>query len=539
MHELGERLLLHVRAIWRYRWYAAAAAWAVAMAGWIAVALIPDRYQATARVYVDTQSILRPLLAGLAMQPNVKEGIEMMSRTLISRPNVEKVISMSGMDARLRNADEREDLVTRLIRELTFKGTGTQNIFTITYTDKDPQQAKRVVQSLVTLFVEGGLGEKRKDSDSARNFIDDQLKAYSERLAAAENAVADFKRRNLGLMPGQGQNFYTRLSEAQTALNQARLELTEAQQGRDAIRRQLQAEAASTQQEERAVTEDAPIEAATPEIDARIQALQQRLDTLRLSYTDRHPDIVAVLPMIEQLKDQKRRETAQKMREQQQKQREVRPKRPLPALAPAQDPSYRQLTPLAEYEANVAALTARVAEYERRLASLKSATNAIPQVEAEYTQLTRDYEVTKRNYDQLVQRREAAQLTADMQSNSGVMDFRVIDPPQVPPGPNSPNRPVLMSLVLLAALAGGIGGGFLVSQLRPTINSERRLREVGGLAVFGTVVMAWTEAQRRRERRERVALGACLLGLLSVYAAVMTTLLAHRFAILETLFRQS
>ena len=75
------------------------------MAGWIGVSLLPDRYLVSARVYVDTQSILRPLLAGLAMQPNVNQIIEMMGRTLISRPNVERVIDMSKMDARHKTAD--------------------------------------------------------------------------------------------------------------------------------------------------------------------------------------------------------------------------------------------------------------------------------------------------------------------------------------------------------------------------------------------------------------------------------------------------
>ena len=219
------------------------------------------------------------------MQPNVNQIIEMMGRTLISRPNVERVIDMSKMDANLMTAVVREQLIARLSKELTIRGTGNQNIFTITYTEKDPRQAQRVVQSLLTLFVEGGLGEKRKDSDSAISFIDDQLKAYSERLTEAENAVVDFKRKNFGLMPGTGENFYSRLSEAQTALNQARLEFLEAEQARDAIRKQFADEAAAVPLpgEPGAVDEPPPPELATPEVDARIQTLQQRLDTLRLS----------------------------------------------------------------------------------------------------------------------------------------------------------------------------------------------------------------------------------------------------------------
>ena len=150
--------------------------------------------------------------------------------------------------------------------------------------------------------------------------------------------------------------------------------------------------------------------------------------------------------------------------------------------------------------------------------------NAIPQVEAEYTQLTRDHEVTKANYGQLLSRRESAQISGDMESNASVIDFRVIDPPTVPVVPNWPNRPMLMSVVFLAALAGGIGLAFLISQLRPTIYDERRLREVAGLAVFGTVVMAWTDTQRSKRKKGLIALLISLLTLLSAYAAIMVPL---------------
>ena len=538
MHELFDHLLSNVKATWRYRWYAAIAAWVIALAGWVAVATLPDRYQASARVYVDTQSILRPLLAGLTMQPNINQIIEMMSRTLISRPNVEKVIEMAGLSAKLNTANDREEMITRLTKDLTIKGTGAQNFYTIAFADRNPELAKRVVQSLLTIFVDGSLGDKRKDTNSAQSFIDEQLKTYRERLTAAETAVTEFKRRNMGLMPGQGQNFYSRLGEAQVALNQARLDLKEAEQGRDAIKRRFREEAPPSLLEERVAPEVLVSEVANAELDSRIQALQQKLDALQLTYTERHPDIVAILPIIERLKEQKQREREQRQRENEQKQREAKSRMPAPLATQAQDPVNLQFTiSMTEYEATVASLTARVAEYERRLSEIKAAANAIPRVEAEYTQLTRDYEVTKRNYEQLATRREAAQLTGDMQSTPNVMDFRVIDPPQVSFVPDWPNRPLFISLVLVISLAGGVAFAFLMSQLRPTINSERRLHELGGLAVFGTVIMAWTDTQKRSRTNGVIALALCLLSLFLVYAAVVAAPVMQRIPNFETFFR--
>jgi polysaccharide chain length determinant protein (PEP-CTERM system associated) len=300
----------------------------------------------------------------------------------------------------------------------------------------------------------------------------------------------------MGLMAGDRRDYYTRLVEAQAALTKATLELKEAENSRDALKKQLAGDSE---------------EGAHPEIDARIQALEQKLDGMRLNYTEQHPDIVAIVRIIAQLREQKKAE--------------AKPGKPSLSAAQAQDPVYRQfIVSLASAEANVAAMKARVAEYGTRYNELKAVANAVPQVDAEYTQLTRDYEVTKKNYESLLSRRESAQISGDMESSARVMDFRVIDPPQVPSVPKAPNRPQLMSLVLLAALGGGLGIAFLISQIRPTLNDERRLREVSGLQVLGTVVMAWTDAQKARRTRGLVALLLSFLSLLSAYAAIMAAL---------------
>jgi polysaccharide chain length determinant protein (PEP-CTERM system associated) len=505
MHELADQFLSHLKAIWRYRWYAVVFTWIIALGGWIAVYLTPDRYEASARVYVDTQSMLRPLLSGLAVQPNIDQMVTMMSRTLVSRLNVEKVIHMADMDIRLKTPEDREQLITHLTRELAIKSAGRENLYTIAYADENPEQAKRVVQSLLTLFMEGPLGDKRKDSDSARQFIEEQLKGYSEKLVTAENAVTEFKRRHQGLMPGEGRGYYARLSDARTALRQAALELREAENSRDAIKKQLAGDAEITSR----LGEKGATVGALPEIDTRIRALEQKLDGLRLTYTEQHPDIAAIVRIIAQLKEQKKAED----------------KMGKPSPGTPQGPVYQQLTvALASAEANVAAMKARVAEYGIRYNELQAAANALPQVEAEYAQLTRDYEVIKTRYDKLLERRESAQISGDVEASDAVMGFRVIDPPQVPLAPSAPNRPRLISLVLFAALGGGLGIAFLISQLRPTFNEERRLREVSGLQVLGTIAMAWTDEQKRRRVRGLVAFVLSFLSLLSAYAAIMASL---------------
>ena len=509
MHELAEQLLSYLRATWRNRWYAVGFAWVAAVGGWLAVYMAPDRYEASARVYVDTQSILRPMMAGLAIQPNVDQIVMMISRTLITRPNLDKVIRMADMDIRLKTPEAREQMITGLSKTLTIKNAGGDNVYNISYVAGNPQDAKRVVQSLLTLFVEGGLGDKRKDTDSAMRFIDEQLKSYSEKLVAAESAVTEFKRKHVGLMGGEGRNYYQQLVAAKTGLSQAMLDFQEAENARDAIKKQISGQSEAPPD---LLDDQGPAAAPNSEFDGRIKTLQEKLDNLRLTYTEQHPDIIAAARTIAQLKEQKQRET--------------KVRKPGPTSAQTKDPVYQQLSvSLAEAEANVASMKARAAEYTRRYNELTAAVNSVPQVEAEFVQLTRDYDVIKKNYESLLSRRESAQISGDMESNAKVMEFRVIDPPQVPATPSAPNRLLLMSLVLLAAIGGGVGFAFLLSQLRPTFHDERRLQELSGVPVFGSVVMAWTESQRAKRKKGLMAFLLSFVSLLSAYAAIMGALM--------------
>src|SRR5258705_2771687 len=182
MDELLQRALVHLRAMWHRRWIGLAAAWIFAIVG-VAVAFrIPERFEASARVYVDTQSLLRPVMTGLAIQPNLDQQVALMSRTLISRPNVEKLVRMADLDLSVKSNADREELIDNLLKTLQLGGNVSSNLYVISYRDSNPQQAKNVVQSLLTIFVESSLGDKRQDTRGAVKFLDEQIKRYEQSL---------------------------------------------------------------------------------------------------------------------------------------------------------------------------------------------------------------------------------------------------------------------------------------------------------------------------------------------------------------------
>lgn len=502
MHQVFRQLLTYVKEIWQYRWHAAIFSWFLCITGWITVYFIPNRYEASARVYVDTQSILKPLLAGLAVQPNVDQQVLMITRTLVSRPNVEKVIRMADLDIKTKTAEDKEALIDRLSKQIELKSVGRDNLYTIAYADTTPEVSKKVVQALLTIFVESSLGDKRKDADQARRFLDEQLKAYEHKLVIAENALKEFKQKNMGFVPGQGpgQDYFSRLGEAANAQAQARLELQEAENGKEALRKQITGD-------EPVLLGDKDL-AASPELEARIQALRKNLDNFRLNYTEQHPDIVGTKRVLAQLEEQKAKEIVEKK---------------ATGVTLKQNPTFQNLQlALAEAEANVASLRVRVSEYERRYNSLKSSADRVPQVEAEFTQLNRDYDVNKQNYEKLLSRRESASISGDMDASTGVMDFRIIDPPRAPLTASSPNRPFLMSMVLLIGVLGGIVFAFVLSQIKPTFTDRKSLREGTGLPILGAISMIWTAEQRTKRKKNLAALAASYAGLVATYAGMLT-----------------
>jgi len=516
MDEILRQATTILRGMWKHRWLGLVVAWVVAALSTVVVFRIPDRYEASARIFVDTQSILKPLMSGLAIEPNLDQQIMILSRTLISRPNVEKLIRMADLDLNIKTKAGQEELIDDLMKALTIKSTSRDNLYTLAYSDPEPERAKRVVQSLVSIFVESSLGDKRKDTDSAKKFIDDQILVYQKKLEEAENRLKEFKLKHISAQTSDGKDYFGRIGEVSALLERSRLELREAENSRDALKRQIVGEEPNLLPDAPELTSGVSV----PEIDGRIDVLKRNLDGLLQRYTDRHPDVVGTRRMILELEEQKRAEIA------------ARKKVAVssPASIANTNPVYQQLkVSLAENEATVASLRVRVAEYQSRYDLLKDSMKMIPQIEAELTQLNRDYDINKKNYEGLVARRESATMSGEMDASAAGVDFRLIDPPRVSPKPVYPNRLLLLPLTLLLALGAGFFAPFAASQIRPVFFDARALRDVTGLPLLGVVSSKVTAADIAKEKKRfrqfiaGVVLFVCVYGVGIALLALFST----------------
>jgi polysaccharide chain length determinant protein (PEP-CTERM system associated) len=521
MELLIAQLLNIVRRMWNYRWIGLIVAWVAGVVGAVVVFVLPDRYEASARIYVDTQSILKPLMSGLAVQPNVEQQVTMLSRTLISRPNVEKLVRMADLDLKNQSKAQQEATIETVTSNLSIQSSGRDNLYILGFRDSDPETAKRVVQSLVSIFVESSLGATRKDSSTATTFINEQIKAYEAKLEEAETRLKEFRLKNLSNMAGDGKDSAAHIPQLRAHPARPRLEYREAVNARDAARAQLDAERArgggqSTQQ---SLMQEANAAVSTPELDARLAEYRRNLDALLQRYTDQHPDIISTRKLIKDLEEQRKRELAEL--------RKAAAAMPSVAMNQGMGGSLatQELTRiLATTEVQVASLRARVDEYSGRYAQAMAALKTAPQVEAEAAQLNRDYAIQKRNYEDLVQRREQASISGELDVASGIADFKVIDPPRANPKPVAPNRLLLLAGAMAAALGVGVFTTFAASQLRPVFYDADDLRARVELPILGVVTRLVTDADRARQRVDLIRFSAGAGGLLAMFAVALTVL---------------
>jgi polysaccharide chain length determinant protein (PEP-CTERM system associated) len=501
MDDFLKPLMVVLAGMWDRRWVGIGVAWAVALIGGIALVFMPDRYEASATVFVDTQSVLKPLMNGLAVQPDINQQVAMIAKTLISRPNIEHVLDSPDVAFTDKRPGARDAEVDHLMKDIKIDIDGREGLYSIKYRDKDPERARNMVQGLITLFVQSGIGNKEKDSAEAQKFIDDQIAIYEKKLSDAEKRLKDFKVRNLGYTGQNTADYYQRVSQLSEELTNLRGQLHAAEQGRDALHRELAGE-------EPTLLPDPGSPKPMSETDTRLEAARKHLDELLGRFTEQHPDVVATRHLIAQLEHERQSEvTALRNGTGRDGMR----------YSMATNPIFQKLRlELADAEANVASLQARVSDVQARLSELRSAASKVPLLDEEFAQLNRDYDVIRKNYDQLVTRRESASMSQNVNATNQLADFRVTEPPRVAPRPVFPNHLVLIPLLLIVALGAGLAAALQLSRAMPTFQSLKSLREAIPRPVLGSVSLQMTPDQAAREHRQNIIFVASVVGLVAV-----------------------
>jgi polysaccharide chain length determinant protein (PEP-CTERM system associated) len=508
-----ETLRSIVTAARKRRWLALAVAGAAALASTAGIAFVPNRYEATARVYVDTETVLKPLMTGLTFQPDIDQQVRILARNLVSRPNVEKIVANPGLNFGGLSASERDELVTRLMERIKVAPAGASNVnvYEVSYRGTSPEAAQRLVEATIDLFAHSGAGAKQRDSLDANRFIEEQIRGYEHKLTEAENRLKDFKVRNFGVSGVAHEDFFTRMSVLTEEVNKLRLDLSAATQSRDAYQRQLASEDPLLPPELAPRT----IEPGAQDMpQGRLDSERKHLDELLNRYTDGHPDVVNSRRIIARLELE--------VRERREAEERAQAKLGKPGRAPT-NPVYQRLRILlAEAEAQMASLRSQLGLKQEQLAQARAAASRVPQVEAELAQLNRDYDVIRKNYDLMVSRRESALIGVKLDESSQLAEFRVIDPPRASRWPAFPGRLHLALLAILVAPILGIAATLLADRMHPTLDDAKALRMLSGRPVLGTVSKLLTPAAQQRERLHMFGFAALACALFVVQAGWAT-----------------
>jgi polysaccharide chain length determinant protein (PEP-CTERM system associated) len=513
MNDIKRLVTVTLDQVWRRRWLALAFAWGVCMLGWFAVALMPDKYVSEARFYVDTTTLLNPLLRGISVSTDDHrdQEVAIMQRTITSRPNLAKIAQMTDLDKTVHTTAGMQSLLKSLENRISIQSQGP-NLFTVQFSDNSPTLAKNVVQALLTVFVENSAGNKREDIQTARSFIDAQIKDYEGQLKAAEQRLADFKVHNTGYFSSSSQTFAMRLEGARENIETLRLEYNDAIAQREDVKRQLAATPQFLAID--AVSPYAVVATGSP-LQQRIRALQTQLDELKLQYTDKHPDVVRTKAALDALIQQQN------------------------ALGgDSKDPGGQAIAGKAQIPNEVhSQLSLRLTEAETRVGQAKrkleeaqalnddlqkKATEA-PKVEAEFTNLNRDYEVLKATYEGLLQRRESARVAAAADSTTEPVQFRLIAAPEVPARATGPKRALFNTLVLIFGIGAGVGFVVLLTKVEDRVATPEDLDLLGEYPILGCVSTVITAARQSMLRREMKRFAGATVGLAVLFLVLLAS----------------
>lgn len=470
-----------IRGIWKYRWIGVTVAWAVLCGGILYVDQIEDRYVAKTKVYIDYKSLLTPLLKGLAAESDVNAAVQLMARDLKSRTNVESLIRKVDLDLNIEDSQQMDAMILDVRQRISLNGSKGGDTYTISFEDTDPDRAKVIVQTLLDVFVENSLGESGSDTDSAIDFLNLQIIKYDGLLREAEERREAFKRKNVGLMPKDGANYFDQLQESTVNLEQAELLLAESKNRLAQIKLQIA--------EFKSGDKDVVVAFVKSSLDGRIENQEAKVDELLLLYTDEHPDVINAQLVLKSLNERRLKE--------------LELLEPNDLSSPAsKNPVLQELQILlVQTEVDISSYSTRVAAMQRDRAKLQRLVDIVPKIETELKRLNRDYEVHRKNYNELVARREQAKIYEDVESGGEQVRFRVIQPPIVPMQAEYPDRPLFDLGVLAAAIGIGYGVSLFISFLQPVFFNAKEMRSLLSTPILGSIRKFHTPQLLRRRRK--------------------------------------
>jgi protein tyrosine kinase modulator len=460
--------------------------------GWLVVWavswVLPPRYSSGTLILVEQATMPKDYVT-----PNVNDDLQQrmqsITQQILSRTRLLHIIDDKHLygDNRARlNPDEqvermRKDIEIELVRDPQSR----VNAFNVSYSARDPYVAQQVTGQLTDLFISENLEVRQQQSEDTTKFLEGQLEAARKSLAEQEGKIREFKGQHVGELPAQVESNLQILSGMQSQLRTEEDALNTAKQQR------VYLESLSAQYRSLKVVspaDGAPVGLAA--IDQELDRLKAQLADLSSHYTDRHPDV-------RKLKDQ----IAKTQRRHDQFVAEVQAGGSGASANGATQPSM-----LAQLQSQLQSNQVEIANRERSIAELKTKVNEYqarlnqePVREQQLADLTRGYDQSKANYDDLLKKKNESAMATSMELLQQGERFRVVDPPSLPTKPDFPNRLKFCGIGLGIGLALGVfvAGAFEFADDR--LYSEREIKKLLPVPVICEIPVVKTPSEERLE----------------------------------------
>ncbi|CAM8639053.1 MULTISPECIES: XrtA system polysaccharide chain length determinant [Sphingobium] len=491
MAGLYDELLVLLHGIWSRRWVALGVAWGLCMLGWLGVALIPNSYQSKARVYVNTQSLLQDTVGITQVQS--QQDLDRVRSTLASAENLEKVVRDTDLSQSVSGPRDIAAKITTLRENITVMAQADPSMIDISAISADSSLsdganariAQQIVQKLIDIFQEQNLSGDRNQTKQSLAFLDQQIATRGKQLEAADQRRVAFAQRYVGLLPGAG-SISQRMDAARMEINNIDSQLVQAQSALSAMNGQLAGTPAT-------LPGVGASGGATP-----LAQAQSNLAAMRArGWTASHPDVVAAQREVDALRKSGGGSAS--------------------GGGGTPNPAYVSIKSMqAERAATVQALSTRKAQLQNDLNTMMSKQVDEPGVASEQEKLDSDYTALKTQYDKLMSDREEIRLRGEVKTETGAVQFRVIQPPSTPTAPSAPNRPLLLLGVLILGIGAGIGVAFALGQLKGAFPTAARLEKALGLPVAGSISQTVGAAQVAVDRQRMKWFAGASGGLVAV-----------------------
>jgi len=466
--------------------------------------VLPPRYESSTLILVE-----QPTMPKDYVTPNVNDDLQQrlqsITQQILSRTRLLHVIDAmnlySGGRASLTPDDKVEHMRKDIEIELVKNGHDTITAFNVSYSSRDPRLAQRVTSELTNLFINENLEVRQQESEDTTKFLESQLESARKTLSDQEEKIREFKGQHVGELPTQVGSNLQILAGLQSQLQTEEDALNTARQQRvylETLVNQYRSLQGSPKGH-------GGTSAGLPAVDEELDKLRAQLADLSSHYTDRHPDVRKLKEQIAKTEKMREQIAADLKAKASAPQSDPNVETTTPDAAEMKDPSSPIMQEQSQLQANrveianrehaVAELKAKVVDYQARL-------NQEPVREQQLSDLTRGYEQSKANYDELLKKKNGSAMATSMELLQQGERFRIIDAPSLPIKPVFPNRLKFCGFGLGIGLALGavVAGAFEMMDDR--VYDERELQKLLPVAVISEIPAIVAENDERSVRRQ-------------------------------------